>query len=133
MLDLLHAILRRDWAFAHDMVALSRLFPCTEAGLKHSGADLEARSTHTDAKNADGGVRSSGSGDSSGTLVALNARDFEMLKTRTLFLRSIDAAVECMLVFFGMESAIDGGEGSVKKLVYRCVCMYVCVCVLMRI
>jgi hypothetical protein len=147
MLDLLHAILRRDWAFAHDLVVLSRLFPCTAAGLKTCGAEVQTQrggnaGVSPAEKTEDAGTRGDGDVDGSescgsnmdnlaGVLVGLHSRDFEMLKARSLFLRSIDAAVECMLVFFGMESAIEGGEGTAKRLVYRSVrlCLCVCVCV----
>jgi len=60
MLDLLHAVLRRDWPYLQDMTALGKLFPCTEAG---------ARS-----------IQLAGMG--------LSVGDLEQLRSRSLFLRS---------------------------------------------
>lgn len=98
MLDLLHAVLRRDWPYLQDPRALEKLFPCTDSGLKNAAVH--------------------GKG--------LTAGDLEQLRSRSLFLRSVDAALECVLVFFGMESSVEPPTGvgeqlarGGRKLVYR--------------
>ena len=35
--------------------------------------------------------------------LSIKQTDIELLQPRTLFLRSVDAALECMLIYFGME------------------------------
>ena len=58
----------------------------------------------------------------------LDKADFELLQPRTLFLRSVDAALECMLIYFGMESTYLYDADVAGK---RCLCrfglyMYMC-------
>eukprot|EP00281_Chroomonas_sp_CCMP1168_P025722 CAMPEP_0206235828 /NCGR_PEP_ID=MMETSP0047_2-20121206/13372_1 /ASSEMBLY_ACC=CAM_ASM_000192 /TAXON_ID=195065 /ORGANISM="Chroomonas mesostigmatica_cf, Strain CCMP1168" /LENGTH=574 /DNA_ID=CAMNT_0053660087 /DNA_START=184 /DNA_END=1905 /DNA_ORIENTATION=+ len=79
MLDLLHAVLRRDWAHVHDIKALTALFPCPASSLKAWKLDVPG----------------------------MSLQEVEVLKGRALFLRSVDAALECLLVFFGMESTLE--------------------------
>lgn len=59
-------------------------------------------------------------GDMSHSFMVLEKSDFELLQPRTLFLRSVDAALECMLIYFGMESTyVYDSEVAGKRLLYR--------------
>ena len=59
-------------------------------------------------------------GDMSNCFMILDKSDFELLQPRTLFLRSVDAALECMLIYFGMESTyLYDAQVAGKRLLYR--------------
>jgi len=100
MLQLLRCVVNRDWEMiASNHRALSVLFPVTQqgaAGLPNTAGDM------------------------SNCFMILDKSDFELLQPRTLFLRSVDAALECMLIYFGMESTyLYDAEVAGKRLLYR--------------
>ena len=100
MLQLLRCVVNRDWEMiASNHRALSVLFPVTQqgaAGLPNTAGDM------------------------SNCFMILDKSDFELLQPRTLFLRSVDAALECMLIYFGMESTyLYDADVAGKRLLYR--------------
>jgi len=106
MLQLLRCVVNRDWGMiASNHESLAVLFPVTSAaaaGLPGGGGGAE-------------GVAGGAEG-----FMVLERMDFDLLQPRTLFLRSVDAALECMLIYFGMESTyLYDSEVGGKKLLYR--------------
>mmetsp|Transcript_54919 Transcript_54919/g.128414 ORF Transcript_54919/g.128414 Transcript_54919/m.128414 type:complete len:670 (+) Transcript_54919:363-2372(+) len=97
MLQLLRCVVQRDWNMIdQNNRALNVLFPITAA----AAAALP--------------------GEGSAAMLVLERTDFELLQPRTLFLRSVDAALECMLIYFGMESTyLYDSEIAGKRLLYR--------------
>jgi len=97
MLQLLRCVVQRDWStISQNNRAFHVLFPITTA--------------------ASGSMP----GGSPPSMLVLDRTDFELLQPRTLFLRSVDAALECMLIYFGMESTyLYDAEIGGKRLLYR--------------
>mmetsp|Transcript_0 Transcript_0/g.1 ORF Transcript_0/g.1 Transcript_0/m.1 type:complete len:672 (-) Transcript_0:99-2114(-) len=99
MLQLLRCVVNRDWnMISQNHRALSVLFPVTNQAVQHMPPALEMDNC----------------------FLVLEPADFELLQPRTLFLRSVDAALECMLIYFGMESTyLYDNEVAGKRLLYR--------------
>jgi len=97
MLQLLRCVAQRDWAAIEEEndENFCVLFPVNGEGASACGI-------------------------SPSSPVVLEKSDLELLQPRTLFLRSVDAALECMLIYFGMEStyAYDA-DSACKHLIYR--------------